>query len=76
MSWEGTLFNSEKRVAREHICSKTKAVLCACVFWCMYVVCVCVCVCLCVCFFVYVCVHMFLCVCMYWCLCVCVACVF
>ena len=49
MSWEGTLFNSEKRVAREHICSQTKAVPCACV---------------CVCFFVYVCVHMFfLCVC-------------
>ena len=45
MSWEGTLFNSEKRVAREHICSKTKAVLCACVF--LYV-CVCVCVCVCV----------------------------
>ena len=42
MSWEGTLFNSEKRVAREHICSQTKAVVCACVFW---YVCVCVCVC-------------------------------
>ena len=51
MSWEGTLFNSEKRVAREHICSKTKAVLCACVF--LYV---CVCVCVCVCMYWCLCV--------------------
>ena len=52
MSWEGTLFNSEKRVAQEHICSQTKAVLCACVFW---YVCILVHVCVSVCFFVYVC---------------------
>ena len=44
MSWEGTLFNSEKRVAREHICSQTKAVLCASVFW---YVCILVHVCVC-----------------------------
>ena len=56
MSWEGTLFNSEKRVARDNICSQTKAVLCACVFW---YVCILVHVCVCLC----VCMHMFLCVC-------------
>ena len=47
MSWEGTLFNSERHVAREHICSQTKAVLCACVFWyvCFFGACTCMCVC-------------------------------
>ena len=53
MSWEGTLFNSKKRVAREHIRSQTKAVLCACVFWYVCIL-VHVCVCVCTCFFVYV----------------------
>ena len=69
VSWEGSLFNSENEVlcgVPEHICSKTKAVFSACVFWyvCILVHYVCVCVlCVCVCVSLCMCEHMFLCVC-------------